>query len=308
MLDFSKLRQITLADKPFIDTLTKQYPSQSCEMCFANLMMWSSAYKTQILELTPQSLLAYNPTNQIIHFPLGIAPSPSELFEIARDFVRAKKTQDAFIYDVPPEYVNANKESLEQYFFVTEHVDEFDYIYDLEHLIALDGKKLRKKRNLIKQFEETYPDFCCEKITPQNINSALLFVEKINSQKEKIPLFNGLYNEDEAMIFGFKHFEELGLEGVILYASKSLIAGVAIFSPLNDSIWTIHFEKSDVSIKGAPQMLVLCEAKALKESGASLMNREQDLGLENLRKAKESLDPCAFYKRHFLKLKNLESI
>ncbi|MBO7520639.1 MAG: hypothetical protein J6T16_00165, partial [Opitutales bacterium] len=54
---------------------------------------------------------------------------------------------------------------------------------------------------------------------------------------------------------------------------------------------------------GAPQKLVWLEAAALKNSGAEFMNREQDLGAENLRKAKSSLDPCAMYKRKLLKLK-----
>lgn len=302
MVDLTKLRQISLSDKPYLESRIALRPSESCEASFANLIMWSRAYKTQIADWDGRAVV-YNSTNRIIHFPLGLPPSPGELADLAKSFVSSGLSSDGFIYDIPPEYAGENAAGLAEHFEVSEHTDEFDYIYDLDHLIALEGHKLRKKRNLIRQFEEAHPDFQTEEITRENVRKAVEFAVIANARKEASPLFGGLYDEDAALVEAVKNFDALGLRGIMLHAEPGRPVGMALFSALNPEIWTVHFEKGDASVKGAPQKLAWLEAVELKRLGASRMNREQDLGVENMRRAKESLDPSHMYRRHFAKLR-----
>lgn len=303
MTDFKNLRPIALSDKPFIERLISLNPSEGCEANFANLFMWADSYKTQILSLGENSAIAYSGASKILHFPLGERPAPGLLAQIAEKFAGENLCPDGGVYDVPPDYAETFAGELGEKFEISERPEDFDYIYENQRLLSMEGKKLRKKRGLVKRFESDNPNFSCDNICSKNKADALSFMERMNSAKLESPIFNGIGAESGALARAFENFEALGLCGLILRAEAGEIAGAAVFSRINGSICTVHFEKSDASIKGAPQMLVLREAQAMINIGASFMNREQDLGLENLRRAKESLEPLRMYRRRRLRLK-----
>lgn len=302
VFDANALRDISASDKAEICGLIAKKPCDSCERNFANLFMWRKMYKTQIAELEG-SVLPYNSANRILMFPIGKEPSPKELFETATAFVNAKKSDGGFIYDIPPSYVERNFSEMSKYFEIGEDENEFDYIYDLNHLINLNGALLRKKHNLIRQFDKANPNARVCELNAQNANDAFDFMLEINRKKEISRTYGGLKNEDDAILCAKENFEFLNLKGVLLFAEEGELAGVSIFSEINPQIYTVHFEKCDPSFKGAPQKLVWLEANEMKKLGALRMNREQDLGIENLRHAKRSLDPLFLYKRKFARVK-----
>ncbi len=300
--DANALKDISVSDKAQICALIAKNPCDSCERNFANLFMWRKMYKTQIVK-SGGSVLPYNSANRVIMFPIGEEPSPKELFETASAFISAKKSDDGFIYDIPPSYVEKNFSELSKYFEIGEDENEFDYIYDLNHLINLNGALLRKKHNLIRQFDKLYPNATFRELNAQNANAAFDFMLEINRQKEISITYGGLKNEDDALMCARENFEFLNLRGILLFAEEGVLAGVSIFSEINPQIYTVHFEKCNPAFKGAPQKLAWLEANEIKRLGASRMNREQDLGIENLRHAKRSLDPLCLYKRKFARVK-----
>lgn len=300
--DANALKDISASDKAQICALIAKNPCDSCERNFANLFMWRKMYKTQIVK-SGGSVLPYNSANRVIMFPIGEEPSPKELFETASAFISAKKSDDGFIYDIPPSYVEKNYSELSKYFEIGEDENEFDYIYDLNHLINLNGALLRKKHNLIRQFDKLYPNATFQELNAQNANAAFDFMLEINRQKEISITYGGLKNEDDALMCARENFKFLNLRGILLFAEEGVLAGVSIFSEINPQIYTVHFEKCNPAFKGAPQKLAWLEANEIKRLGASRMNREQDLGIENLRHAKRSLDPLCLYKRKFARVK-----
>lgn len=302
VFDANALKDISASDKAQICALIAKNPCDSCERNFANLFMWRKMYKTQIVK-SGGSVLPYNSANRVIMFPIGEEPSPKELFETASAFISAKKSDDGFIYDIPPSYVEKNFSKLSKYFEIGEDENEFDYIYDLNHLINLNGALLRKKHNLIRQFDKLYPNATFRELNAQNANAAFDFMLEINRQKENSITYGGLKNEDDALMCARENFEFLNLRGILLFAEEGVLAGVSIFSEINPQIYTVHFEKCNPAFKGAPQKLAWLEANEIKRLGASRMNREQDLGIENLRHAKRSLDPLFLYKRKFARVK-----
>jgi hypothetical protein len=167
---------------------------------------------------------------------------------------------------------------------------EADYMYEVDKQISLNGAKLRKKRNHIKHFIAQNPQMFSEPLSDKNFAKVMEFMD---SEDEKKCLFA----EEVAIGNAFANFGNLGLYGVVLYAAPEKIAAAAVIGKITDDAHSVHFEKSDKQIEGASQTIVKCEAEAIKANGGKFMNREQDLGDENLRRAKESLDPSFMYTR-----------
>jgi hypothetical protein len=165
--------------------------------------------------------------------------------------------------------------------------DQSDYIYLSEDLIQLKGRKYHRKRNHIKQFKEKYT-YQYLPLTPELVSDCLrLQTEWCDlRQCEVIP---GLHNESIAIKEAFSHFEALEVMGGVILINDRVEA-FTLGEPLNRDTVVIHIEKANPSFDGLYPMI----NQAFLEnhcSGYTYVNREQDLGEEGLRKAKESYFP-----------------
>ncbi len=102
--------------------------------------------------------------------------------------------------------------------------------------------------------------------------------------------------EQRAMQRAFEHFEELGLIGGCIYVGDRL-AAFTYGSAVNDHTFDTHVEKADTEFDGAFTVINKLFAQHLPER-FTLINREEDLGLEGLRQAKLSYHP-AFLQHKF---------
>ncbi len=286
----SDLKPFKLSDKEQIVRLIAENPNDSCEDSFATLALWNKVYNYKIYHFE-EVIFVYNSVIKLLHFPFGKFLPPEKLSLVARAFdLGGLIASDVkFLYNVPPKYLEAFPNASE-FFNFEENPADADYLYSVEKLIESSGPKLRKKRNHIKHFMKDCPDYMLEPVTEKNLNRAVRFLINTASEQEI---------SDEVKIFETLPdlFCPLNLQGAMLHCSMGTIIAAAIFSVLNSTTCVVHFEKSLHDVNGASQMIVAQEAVSIKALGLSLMNREQDLGLENLRKAKESLDPIAKYKR-----------
>ena len=292
MFDISKLRDITLDDKIILEKFLRNLNEFSCEMSFANLAMWHEAYQTQFAFDDCGRLILYSPVERMIYFPRGAEISPAELAELNRIFCSNGLT-DNLIYDIPENYILSHAD-FSNYFQADFNEDNFDYIYDNQQLKECAGSKLRKKRNLIKQFLANYPNSSLIKLEESTSERFLALALKLNSQLESCDF---LTDEDKVMSFACKNFRSLALDGILLTDGNSNDIGFAMWSLLNSNVADIHFEKADHAVKGAPQFLTQQAASILAEQNIKYMNREQDLGNPGIRRAKYSLDPVFIYRR-----------
>lgn len=292
MFDIRKLKNITLQDKNLLQMFLQSLNEFSCEMSFANLAMWHTAYQTQFAFDDAGRLILYSPVEKMIYFPRGKAISPSELAELSSTFAANGLTENV-IYDIPPDYFAANPDA-EKFFTIDDNEDNYDYLYDNQHLRDCNGSKLRKKRNLIKQFSVNCPDFEIIELDEKSSERFLALALKLNSALEPCDF---LTDEDKVMDFACKNFRELELDGILLADGCGNDVGFSMWSYLNSSTADIHFEKADHSVKGAAQFLTRETAAVLCAKNIRYMNREQDLGDEGIRRAKHSLDPEFLYKR-----------
>lgn len=296
-LEKTDFREITLQDSTLFNSYLKSTQQLSCEMNFANIFMWRNQVGNRFAELK-ERLLLVGVNEDILYFPLGEFFPPLELAEITAN-IKELGLGDGTIYDVPPEYPTQFPET-NQFFTIEESLDSADYIYDLSALAELRGARLRKKRNLVKQFVANYPDIQLGEISIDNLEE---FYALSNRLFELLPPSESLDHE-KAMwsnVHDFLFAPELNMGSMTLSVNGEMI-GFAIWSLIGDNCFDIQFEKIDHSIKGASQYMLQQLAIRLLGMGGKYMNREQDLGVEGLRHAKHSLDPIMLYKRLSLKL------
>ena len=296
-LDFQKLRPAEFSDRAFLqNALSQHMEPRSCECAEANLFLWQKCYGEKIMTVNGRFWIIET-NSGVPHFPIGEAFPPAELYQMAK---AAKEAGfQAEFYDVPDAYA-ANAE-VQRYFHVEPDEDAADYLYDLAQQAALTGAKLRKKRNLVSQFERLYPGAELHIIRREDLPEAIQLANDLNSRLAKADF---LAEEAEAMAVIPRFFDELDMGGVLLKLPDGTAAGVSIFSRMADGVtFDIHFEKADHLIKGAPQFLTAQTAAYLLSCGGKWMNREQDMGEAGLRQAKRSLDPCGMIRRFYLTAK-----
>lgn len=169
---------------------------------------------------------------------------------------------------------------------------DFDYVYSIDDLADLKGRKFQQKRNHLHRFEENYPDWHVEPLTAANLTVARNFIDNWFYRKLSEGPHQDFQMEQTALRRAFCNYEVLELEGLILYADGK-IAAVTMGSRLTTDTFDVHFEKADEEIPGAYGAINRAFARYLREKYPELryLNREDDLGLPGLRKAKQSYNP-----------------
>ena len=164
--------------------------------------------------------------------------------------------------------------------------DNFDYIYNREDLVELKGKKYHSKRNHISSFSKKY-DWSYETLDEKNKAEFLAFSEKwYNDRKENN---EGLYAEKEAFAEILSSANDIDYKGGLIRVGDR-IAAITIGSPINSYTYDIHYENADIDFPTA-YTVVNREFAARELQGYKYINREDDLGIEGLRKAKMSYKP-----------------
>jgi len=252
----------------------------SCEYSFANLIMWGTSYDIQWCQLddVPLILIA---KEDVLLFPLSKQMNSENFQALAMSFIQAGGS--GCFTQVPQYFLDANPD-LHNLYNICEDRNFADYIHLSERLSSLSGKRLNKKRNLISQFKKNNPDYKVKPLKSDFFEACISLTEK-NIDPE-----NTEHHEElTAIKCGFANFANLHLDGIVIFV-KNKIAAFAIFSRHIDDSFLIHFEKSDYSFKGTAQFINWETAKYLKNK-CKFINREQDLGISGLRKAKLSYSP-----------------
>lgn len=225
-------------------------------------------------------------------------PTPRELAESARalDF-------PAYHY-VPQDYVDIiGADNLAGYFDLQEEDGYGDYVYAAQDLALLKGHKYSKKRNLIAQFLKGHG--AAAAVKPME-GVCLKACVELFDEWEKVkggPVIADIPNcERKAIVNGLTHFRALEMSGVAVELGGRL-AGFAFGSRLTADTWALNFEKADAGVKGLYQFLDSEAAKAAPP-GCKVINKESDLGIPGLKKAKESYFPSRVIKSYILTLKN----
>jgi hypothetical protein len=177
--------------------------------------------------------------------------------------------------------------------------DSYDYIYSIDDLADLKGRKFQRKRNHLNRFRDAHPDHRLEPITRDNLPQTAALVEQWYLLRQEENPHGDYQMERTALKKALDHWEELALEGLLLYVEDRPVA-MTMGSRLSANTFDIHFEKALDIADGAYAAINNGFARYLREKYPQLryLNREDDLGLEGLRKAKLSYNPHHMIDKH----------
>lgn len=183
---------------------------------------------------------------------------------------------------------------------VEECREHWDYLYIIDDLVTLGGRRFHSKKNLLNQFmRENDVQFVL--LNEKNVEWALAmqtdwFLWR-NSEND-----DTLLAENRAIVKVLHDWSQLkGLIGAGLVVDNKMIA-YTVAEVLDENSIVIHFEKGCPLYKGVYQAInqLFLEKCCM---GYRIVNREQDLGDEGLRKAKLSYNPFGFLKKYKVSFK-----
>lgn len=282
MLDF---RPIELSDKPMADIVICASGCHGADYSFANLYMWRHEYEPLITFMDERMLLIMPKYNDLYAYPKGggdLRPVMEALLEDAHE-----RGHKLVMRGLTPLTLEEFMPLYGDRFEITENRDDAEYVYTTEKLRDLRGRHLSSKRNHIKHFERSGPwEFV--RVTADDLGTARDFVSEFYKEKGDPDLEAESIAIDEM----FDNYEALGFYGGLLYQNGSPVAFTA-GTRLDPVTIDVHFEKALPGVDGAYTMVNREFVRMISDEIPEIeyFNREEDMGLEGLRRAKESYHP-----------------
>ncbi len=278
-------KEITLQDKMIISTFLQQENFMISDIAFGNLFIWRLARKIEfaIIENCLVIKTTYPNQKPFVFFPIGMG-----------DKIRCIKILQQYFYaqNMPLEFHSLEKNNLNTLIHIfgnnihyNLNRDRSDYIYNTTNLIHLSGRKYHKKKNHLNRFFQEYNGFTFEKITESNIHELQTIWQQWDNAGDDI----GLQNESKGIMSALQHYNDLDFMGGLLRFDSNIIA-FSFGEVISPKLCVIHIEKANTAYRGAyqamnQQLLSHCFYEV------KYVNREEDLGIEGLRKAKLSYHP-----------------
>ena len=295
MIKFEKLNP---ANKAAFDAFLLHCGQRGCEYNFANLYLWGR----QKAAFLGENLVFFSQFNQrsVYLFPVCHGALQDAIDAIIHD-ARARGIP-CRLTGLTHEDCDAVEALYPGKFHFHHDRNSFDYIYNIEDLATLKGKKFQKKRNHLNKFKQLHPDFRVLPLTDENTPHVRELLQQWYQTRLEADPSADFYMEQVAITLALQHRQALDMEGLVLMDGDRLLA-MTLGSYLADNTFDVQFEKAiDESA-----YVAMCSSFAahLREKYPNLqyLNREDDLGIEGLRKSKLAYNPVAMIEKHWACLK-----
>ncbi|GHT29178.1 hypothetical protein FACS189432_08110 [Bacteroidia bacterium] len=286
MLDF---KPITIDDKEIIQGFFDKNVFGNCDFSFANIFSWKHLYNTTFAVEDGFLYIRFQARDDLpgYLFPLGAGDLKKALECLSQD--AKERIAPVHLYAVTQKMFDFIEEIMPGQFSYEKERDWYEYIYSSEDLISLVGKKYQAKRNHINKFKRTY-QWEYLPITREIIPDCLKLYERWCAENGGCNTEQTLVEERIATEKAFHYFEKLGLIGGALRITGEILA-YSYGQSLGKDVFGVHAEKCLYEIDGGFTMI---NQQFAEHNCAAYpyINREEDLGLESLRKAKMSYQPA----------------
>lgn len=291
MIDF---KSPTLADYKTFAPFFFDEGELSCEMNFISIYVWKRVYENKFY-MDDKTLIFKSRTDDgegyVFSLPYGdLEYGMSLIFDYCKE--------QGIVPNIWTSQGKRLTEFLEKYkcFDLIPERDNFDYIYLRKDLAELSGKKYHSKRNHIAAFSKKY-NWSYEPLNAQNKEEFLAFSDKWYEDKG-IEEDEGLRAEKKALREILDSNEGIEYKGAMIKIEDRVVA-ITLGSPINSTTFDIHYEKADKDF-GTAYALINREFASRELSDYEYINREDDLGIEGLRKAKLSYKPHIILEKYSL--------
>lgn len=266
---------------------------------FVTMMMWDHEYEI-FYEIKQNYMIMLHTYMNEKFFAMPFCKP--EYYQDALEYMLeyARKHDFIFRIDLAVEKSKILIEKLYGDKFLYLHDEDFDdYIYSKISLESLSGKKMQKRRNHFNAFLKEHPDYIYKEIEDEDIDNVLQCLKKWDFSRR---IEESVVSEYIGIVYLLVHRHELNIKTGCIYIDNKLEAFI-IGSPLKHNTIQIHVEKANKDIRG----LYVAIGKFFLEhnyEGYEFVNREEDMGLESLRKAKQALHPVKMLKKYTIILNN----
>ncbi len=275
-------KKIELCDAPILNPFLKSSVELTCEISFVNLLLWQPLYNNcYCIEDGILYLKSYDDTLETYSLPFGDIKKGFE------SIVRHTGNLYPNIWAQAGARFEKFKALYGEYYDIIESRNEFDYIYNSTDLINLSGKKYHSKRNHISAFSKQF-DWRYEEITDTNLNLVKNCAQIWYSQNQD-RMDDELKAEMNGVDLMLNNMLPLNIQGGAIVVDDKVVA-FTLGSAINDQIYNIHIEKA-ISGFEAAYAVINREFAARNLQNYKYINREDDLGIEGLRKSKLSYKP-----------------
>ena len=296
MIEFQPIR---IEDRPLYEKYLSDGTERGCEYSFANLFLWGQQYAAIVHDhmVLLSTFMPEPATEEMVFgnaslypYPIGKGDKKPVIDAIMAD--AKERGIPLRITGMCEESGRGLKELYPGQFIFSGSQDNDDYVYAIDDLADLSGRKYHRKKNHYNRFKKNYPDYRVEPFTDENIEKVReMALEWFRERKAENPDMD-FRLEKNAFLKALEHYKELDLESMVLFVGNQPV-GVTMASRISENTFDVHFEKARPEMDGA-YTAINCEfAKYIRDKYPAIqyLNREEDMGLEGLRKAKESYYP-----------------
>ena len=287
----SDFQPIGLQHKPLFDELLAGHATQSSSDSFGNVFLWDILCRRNVARLGDRLGIEYLcPRGTFYGFPVGRGDLTAAI-----DTLRLRAGERGVplrIHGVLPEQRQELESAFPDAFSFIDDRDNYDYLYSLDAMATLRGKKLHGKRNFCNRFEAAY-SWRFAPLGPDNFDDCRAMLQIWDAERD-----GGDEEENQAIKRAMECWDTLGFLGGILYADGAPVA-FTMAEPLRSDTLDVHFEKAREDVPGAYPMIAREFARHVQASRPEVLylNREEDMGLPNLRKAKEEWYPMSLLEK-----------
>ena len=288
-------RDITLEDRKTIESYIGK--TENSTLQFTTLFIWGTGGRIRFdVRADCLVLFFYGKHGVSCTYPKGMGDRRA----VAQNVYQFMCEQEG-----TPRFILMSKEEAkecEQLFgekmIVRSDPNNADYVYETESLISLKGKKLHQKRNHFNAFVQNN-NFAYERLTAQNRDECVeLFENWLHVVKEN----NAAYSVEATMCL-LNHMDKLD----VIFGGIRVDGKLVAFSAgeaVTEDMAVIHMEYGDKEIRGIfnamNQQFVLHEW-----SKYPLINREEDMGIPGLRRAKKAYRPIRMVEKYIAEEKTV---
>ena len=287
MMDFHTL---TIADKAAVQAVSLDAGRRNCNFTFANLVGWQFLYGTEVCVLPDAVVFRFSLDGKRTYMVCTQETPSCELLQALLEDSGHRLTLMGLENEAAVQLQqNACRKDI--HISVRKIRDQYDYIYRRDNLATLRGGRLQARRNHVNRFLAEYPGFEYRPLEPSLFDDCRRVAALWHDGKEHDnPVYGDTLEAEKCVMETvFSHWNELEMLGGSIFIDGRMVAftyGAAVTKDTFD----VCVEKADLKVDGAFSIINQQFCSYLPEK-YTFVNREEDMGLPGLRRAKLSYHP-----------------
>jgi hypothetical protein len=292
-------KEVEAEDIPLITKYFGVKNFRTCDFSIGGMFMWRKYFDTSYAIHEDCLFFKIKYFDDLICFtyPLGYIPDDKALGLLENYIIDNNLTFN--LCTVPEEALSILRERYNDRLAATPTRNWFDYLYQIDDLINLRGKKYNGARNHINKFLKLYPQYRYQKIGADNIDKIQQFLNdnRTSFLKDSETALQEYSRSSEIL----SYFELFQLEGGYIEWEDKIIA-FTVGEIINDTLF-VHIEKALIEYQGVYQLLANEFVKQFDTDVIKYVNREEDVGDPGLRKAKLSYHPIKLLSKYLVSIR-----